>query len=322
MEINPEVQSVLNAAYRDAKERNHEYLTAEHILYATLFFETPRAIIEECGADPDTIKEELEQYFTEHIPGVSGSEPVQSAGFQNVIEHALFHTESSQKGEVDIGDILISIYDLEQSYGAYYLKKSGITRLALLNVISHGGVLTDPSGFPDASSTEDESETAGVRPKKRVLELFTVELTGLAQEGKLDPLIGREDILERTMQVLCRRLKNNPVFVGEPGVGKTAIAEGLAQRIVDEKVPGLLKGFRVFALDMGSVIAGTRFRGDFEERIKKVMKYTPLWAREQYPEAPWTPQTSSNLHSLQAPSAVSARQPLKSIKSISKKTGP
>jgi len=269
MEINPEVQSVLNAAYRDAKEHNHEYLTAEHILYASLFFETPRAIIEECGADPDSIKEELKKYFAEHIPVVSGSEPVQSAGFQNVIEHALFHTESSQKGEVDIGDILISIYELEQSYSAYYLKKAGVTRLDLLNVISHGGVLTDPTGSPDEPSTEDE--TAVSRPKKKALELFTIELTSLAQQGKLDPLIGREDILERTIQVLCRRLKNNHVFVGEPGVGKTAIAEGLAQRIVSEEVPGLLKGFRIFALDMGSVLAGTRYRGDFEERIKKVL---------------------------------------------------
>ncbi len=271
MDISNEVQSVLNAAYRDAKERSHEYLTAEHILYASLFFETPRAIIEECGADPDTLKEDLERYFADHVPVVSGSDPVQSAGFQNVIEHALFHTASSQKGEVDIGDILISIYELEQSYGAYYLKKAGITRLDLLNVVSHGGVLTDPSGSSDESPTEDESKTAEARPKKRALELFTVELTRLAREGKLDPLIGREDILERAIQVLCRRLKNNPVFVGEPGVGKTAIAEGLAQRIVDEKVPGLLKGFRVFALDMGSVLAGTRFRGDFEERIKKVL---------------------------------------------------
>jgi ATP-dependent Clp protease ATP-binding subunit ClpA len=269
MEISHEVQSVLNAAYRDAKERNHEYLTAEHILYASLFFEAPRAIIEECGADPDGIKEELEKYFTEHIPIVSGLEPVQSSGFQNVIEHALFHTESSQKGEVDIGDILISIYELEQSYGAYYLKKAGITRLDLLNIISHGGVLTDPSGASDEPLTEEE--TAGVRPKKKALELFTVELTELARQGRLDPLIGREDILERTIQVLCRRLKNNPIFVGEPGVGKTAIAEGLAQRIVQEKIPGLLKGFRIFALDMGSVLAGTRFRGDFEERIKKVL---------------------------------------------------
>lgn len=267
MEISEDVQAVLNAAYREAKERKHEYLTPEHVLYAALYFDLPRAIIEECGADPDWIKEKLTHYLETHIPAVRDSEPVQSVGFQGVIEHAVFQTESSQKGKVDIGDILVSIYEQEESFGAYYMKKAGITRLELLRVISHGELLTNTDGAEEGAQSDEKL----LIKRRSALKSFTVELTQLAQDGQLDPLIGREDILERTVQVLCRRLKNNPVFVGEPGVGKTAMAEGLAQRIIENRVPSLLSGFRLFSLDMGSLLAGTRFRGDFEERVKKVL---------------------------------------------------
>jgi ATP-dependent Clp protease ATP-binding subunit ClpA len=201
---------------------------------------------------------------------VDEGDPVQSVGFQSVIEWAVFHTESAQKGEVDIGDILVAIYNLEQSFGAHYLRKAGVSRLDLLTSISHGGSLSSREESGAADENRESPPAVGTKAGN-ILEKFTLELTLLAREGRLDPLIGREDILERTIQVLCRRLKNNPVFVGEPGVGKTAIAEGLSQRIVDGKVPQFLRGFRVFALDMGSLLAGTRFRGDFEERIKKVL---------------------------------------------------
>jgi ATP-dependent Clp protease ATP-binding subunit ClpA len=295
MKISEDVKSVLNNAYRQAKEKRHEYLTPEHVLYAALSFETAREIIKECGADPDELKEHLELYLNTHVPRVEGEEPLQSVGFMGVIEQAVFHTESSRKGIVDMGDILVSIYDLKESFGSYYLKKAGIARFELLEVISHGGILykedtegddaLDSSGQPDGY-TEDYppdvypeghiDDHPGMPPhagkKRSILEAFTTEVTELARKEKLDPLIGREDIMERTIQVLCRRLKNNPVFVGDPGVGKTALAEGLAQRIVEERVPEVLKGFRIFSLDMGSIIAGTRFRGDFEERLKKVLK--------------------------------------------------
>jgi ATP-dependent Clp protease ATP-binding subunit ClpA len=267
MEISEDVQAVLNAAYKEAKERKHEYLTPEHVLYAALYFDLPRALIEECGADPDWIREKLARYLETHIPAVRDVEPVQSVGFQGVIEHAVFQTESSQKGKVDIGDILVSIYEQEESFGAYYMKKAGITRLELLRVVSHGELLTNTDGAEEGTQSDEKL----LIKQRSALKSFTVELTQLARDSQLDPLIGREDILERTVQVLCRRLKNNPVFVGEPGVGKTAMAEGLAQRITENRVPSLLSGFRLFSLDMGSLLAGTRFRGDFEERVKKVL---------------------------------------------------
>lgn len=279
MRVSADVQAVLNAAYQEAQKRQHEYLTPEHILYAALGTNSARIIIEECGADPDGIREELQRFLKKHMPVARGAEPIQTLGFQSVIEQAVFHTESSQKGEVDIGDILVAIYDLKESHSAYFLKKAGVSKLELLQVISHGGILSAEEALEEFESEDEEAHFRraefGHRTRSReknVLSSFTTELTQLAREGKLDPLIGREDIIERTIQVLCRRLKNNPVFVGDPGVGKTAIVEGLAQRIAEEGVPTMLKGFRIFALDMGGMIAGTRFRGDFEERMKRVLK--------------------------------------------------
>jgi len=281
MKVSEEVQGVLNAAYLDAKERHHEYLTPEHILYAAIFFDQGRAILEECGVDLDSIKHDIEEHLQKNVPVTKNGEPVQSVGFQGVIERAVFHTEASSKGVVDIGDIIVSIYDQKDSFGSYYLKKSGITRYELLRIISHGGLSDDedePSEEADNSEpSEGERTTTATKEKATVgkrsaLALYTRELTQAAKEGTLEPLIGREDILERTIQVLCRRLKNNPVLVGDPGVGKTAIAEGLAQRIAKDVVPSLLRGYRVFSLDMGGLLAGTKFRGDFEERVKKVLK--------------------------------------------------
>ncbi|MGQ9616985.1 MAG: ATP-dependent Clp protease ATP-binding subunit ClpA [Spirochaetota bacterium] len=281
MRVSPDVQTVLNAAYQEALKRQHEYLTPEHILYAALGTKSARMIIEECGADPDSIREELHRYLKKHMPASRGAEPTQTLGFQAVIEQAVFHTETSQKGEVDIGDILVAIFDLKESHGAYLLKKAGISKLELLQVISHGGIFSEEEETGEEEYYNDEAQfrrddfRTPAFPRKReknVLSAFTTELTQLAREGKLEPLIGREDIIERTVQVLCRRLKNNPVFVGDPGVGKTAIVEGLAQRIAEGRVPSMLKGFRIYAIDMGSMIAGTRFRGDFEERMKRVLK--------------------------------------------------
>ncbi len=282
MRVSDDVQGVLQAAYLHAKEREHEYLTPEHILFSSLFFDVTQELIKACGADPDEIKEDLEKHLGDSLAVVKDTEPIQSLGFQSVIARALFHSEASSKEIVDIGDILVSILDETKSFGAFYLKKAGITRYNLLQVISHGGMLlSDPENRQRQEETpetgegeEEEARGAGGRRRLRrsALEMFTRELTTAAREGELEPLIGREDVLERTVQVLCRRLKNNPVLVGDPGVGKTAIAEGLAQRIAEDKVPELLKSYEVFALDMGSVVAGTRYRGDFEERLKQVIK--------------------------------------------------
>ena len=282
MRVSDDVQGVLQAAYLHAKEREHEYLTPEHILFSSLYFDVTQELIKACGADPDEIKEDLEKHLGDSLAVVKDTEPIQSLGFQSVIARALFHSEASSKEIVDIGDILVSILDETKSFGAFYLKKAGITRYNLLQVISHGGMLfSDPDNRQRQEETpetgegeEEEARGAGGRRRLRrsALEMFTRELTTAAREGELEPLIGREDVLERTVQVLCRRLKNNPVLVGDPGVGKTAIAEGLAQRIAEDKVPELLKSYEMFALDMGSVVAGTRYRGDFEERLKQVIK--------------------------------------------------
>lgn len=271
MRVNQEVQDVLNAAYQEAKQRSHEYLTPEHVLYAALHFEYPRDVLLECGAEPDAVRNEIDEHLKTRVPSVDDVEPTQSVSFHNVIERAVFHTQNASKDEIDLGDILVSIFDEDESFGSYFLRKSGISRLNLLETISHG-VQPDDLEDADVDADDDEEESAGAKRKRKdPLEQFTDNLTQLAANGKLEPVIGRDDIIERTVQVLCRRLKNNPVLLGDPGVGKTAIAEGLAQRIADESVPALLKSYTIFSLDMGRVLAGTRYRGDFEERMKQVI---------------------------------------------------
>ncbi|WP_319416999.1 ATP-dependent Clp protease ATP-binding subunit ClpA [Marispirochaeta aestuarii] len=284
MKVSEDVQSILNAAYLDAKNRKHEFLLPEHILYAALFFDSTREIVSLCGADPDELKDELVAYFDDKVPRVEDTEPVQSIGFQGVIERAVFHTEASSSKILEVGDLLVSILDEKESFGAYYLKKAGISRYTLLSIISHttGDFSGDGAGISGGMGEDEEAELepdqeAGEeqekgKKKRKALDSFTRELTQAARDGSLEPLIGREDVLERTIQVLCRRLKNNPILVGDPGVGKTAVAEGLAARIAEDKVPAMLKDYRVFSLDMGSLLAGTRFRGDFEERIKMILK--------------------------------------------------
>jgi ATP-dependent Clp protease ATP-binding subunit ClpA len=280
MKVSQEVQAIFNAAYNEAKLRNHEYLTPEHILYASLSFEGVRSILAACEADVDQLKRGMEAYFEQKIPQVKNSEPVQTAGFQSVIERAVLQSQAAGKEEVEVADVLVSLFDEERNYSAYYLRKSGVKRLQLLEVIAHG---SEGEGelFEDEEDEEeeDEEEARDEREEKKPrasgrqgpLERFTSDLTRLAREGKLEPVIGRDAEIERTVQVLCRRLKNNPIHVGEAGVGKTAITEGLAQRIVAEKVPPRLRGYTIYALDMGSLLAGTKFRGDFEERVKKVV---------------------------------------------------
>ncbi len=264
MKISLEVQSVLNAAYLEAKEHHHEYLTPEHILYASLFFEEVRSILDDCGVDADALQEDIKSYLEKYIPVVENAEPVQSVGLQSIIESAVFHTETSSKDRVDLGDLLVSIFNRETLHASFYLRKAGLSRVNLLRAVSSRD--RDPSA--DEEKPEQEKE-----PKKRgALGLYTRELTEAANKNELEPLIGRGEIIERIEQVLCRRLKNNPILIGEPGVGKTALAEGLASKIADGSVPYTLKGYRIFSLDMGSLIAGTKFRGDFEERLKQVIK--------------------------------------------------
>jgi ATP-dependent Clp protease ATP-binding subunit ClpA len=275
MDISAELNQIIVAAYREAESRSHEYLTPEHILYASLFFDRGKEIILACGGNIEALEKRLEEFFRTRVPIAESSKPIQSAGFQSVMENAILHTASAEKEAVEIDDILASILEEKESFAAHFLAQQGIDRLALLSYISHGVTVYPTSGDTEESSAEEEDEEgtpAGKRGAPRALQAYAVDLLEKARAGRVDPLIGREDILQRTIQVLCRRLKNNPIHVGEPGVGKTAITEGLAQRIVDGKVPKALRGCRIYALDMGALLAGTKFRGDFEERMKRVIR--------------------------------------------------
>jgi ATP-dependent Clp protease ATP-binding subunit ClpA len=284
MKVSGHVQAIINAAYSEAKGRNHEYLTPEHMLYAALAFEEVQGVLSACGANLDQIRAEMEHYFEQKVP-VSATEPKQTVGFQSVLERAVMQCQSAQKDMLEVADILVSLFDEERTYGSYYLKKAGVKRFELLNVLSHGcdedsrayefgkrrhGRETGGAG---RYGEEEQGEPQRARGNKRsALDRYATELTSLARENKLEPVIGREAELDRTIQVLCRRLKNNPVHVGDSGVGKTAITEGLAQRIVAGRVPPTLKDFSIYSLDMGALVAGTKYRGDFEERVKRVIE--------------------------------------------------
>ncbi len=269
--ISKELSETLGFAVKEAKKRRHEYVCVEHVLYAILHDENGVDTIENCGGDVTNLKKALETFFSERIERIpEDSEYVlqQTIGFQRVIQRAVNHARSAEKQEVAVGDILASIFQEKNSHAENFLKQEGITRLDILNYISHD--VSNPSVRPDDAEPATR-EPGKKRKKSDPLELFTIDLMQRAAQGKLDPLIGRQLELERTMQVLCRRRKNNPVFVGDPGVGKTAMAEGLVQRIVAGEVPDILKNIRVYALDLGALLAGTKFRGDFEQRLKGVI---------------------------------------------------
>ena len=282
MKISGSVRTIINQAYNEAKQRNHEYLTPEHILFAALDFDEVQSILQGCGANLDHLKHEVEIFFNQKIPIVVGAEPIQTVNFNSVIERALITSQAAQKETLDTTDILVSLFDEEKNYCAYYLRQAGVNRYDLLSIISHGEGYSfsahqhqgddDPGKdtIPDEDISEPGSKTK--TSKRNALEKYATELTSLARDNRLEPVIGREMELDRTVQVLCRRLKNNPVHVGDSGVGKTAITEGLAQRIVAGKVPPTLKDFSIFSLDMGALVAGTKYRGDFEERIKRVVE--------------------------------------------------
>ncbi len=269
--ISKELSATLGFAVREAKKRRHEYVSIEHILFAILYDPTGIDIVENCGGNVENLINSIEDFFEEKIERIpAGNEYVlqQTIGFQRVIQRAVNHARSAEKPEVTVSDILASIFLEKDSHAEYFLSAEGVTRLDVLNFISHN-VSKTPQG---ESSGESTKSTKDQRKKKtNPLEMFTTDLVKFAAQGKLDPLIGRTSEMERTMQVLCRRRKNNPVYIGDPGVGKTAMAEGLAQRIQSGDIPELLKDVEIYALDLGGMLAGTKFRGDFEQRLKGVI---------------------------------------------------
>ncbi len=274
MKISENLNRIIMAAYAEANVRRHEFITPEHLLYACLFFDEGRDLILNCGGNPTQLKKALEKHLEETDTVAAPTRAIQSLGFQSVLERAAWHTSSAQKQTLELGDVLVSILDEKESHASFFLQREEISRLAILNYISHGiSVLSGDAGSQRQSP--ETHEGTKIREEKedqtKFLRNYTVELTARARSGEMDPLIGREDILVRTIQVLCRRFKNNPVHVGEPGVGKTAITEGLAQLIAKDQVPKKLRGAKIYSLDMGAVLAGTRYRGDFEERLKRII---------------------------------------------------
>ena len=272
MDIDRLLNEIFMAAYNEAKADKHEYITPEHILYSALFFDEGKDIVENCGVDVEKLKEDIKNYLEAFVNKVDGKEPIQTLGVDNILSSAASHVLSSGNKTITFGDILVAIYDEEEGFGSFFLKEQGVTRLDILNYITHGVSKSEIKRDISESMAEDDMEKyAKDKSEKGLLSSFAVELTEKAIKGELDPLIGREEILERTLQVLCRRLKNNPIHVGDPGVGKTAITEGIAQLIVSGKVPSVLKDYKIYSIDMAGMLAGTKYRGDFEERIKKVL---------------------------------------------------
>ena len=271
--ITKELQATLNLAANEAIKRRHEFLTLEHLLYAMLLDDTASDVIRNCGGDLDILRRDLEDFFKEimhPLPRGVDRYPEQTAAFERVLERALEQAQNSAQEKVDGGNILAAIFDENHSHAKYLLEKQGITRLDILNYISHGISKVDEFGEP-LPLGEDEDDEAASRAMRDPLKAFASNLIERAAEGGIDPLIGRISELERTIQVLCRRRKNNPLYIGDPGVGKTAIAEGLALKIHQNEVPDVLKGAEVYALDMGALLAGTRYRGEFEMRLKAVI---------------------------------------------------
>ncbi|MFA5516431.1 MAG: ATP-dependent Clp protease ATP-binding subunit ClpA [Desulfuromonadales bacterium] len=270
-----EVQITFTLAVREAQRRQHEYLTTEHVLYAILFEESGQEIIRSCGGDLDSLREAIEEFFGKHletVPQQDEAVPEQTIGLQRVLQRTVIHLQSVGKKEITVGDVLAAILEEKSSHAAHFLQEQGISRLDVLEFISHG-VTKEPRNAESTGSPAGREEPAPSRgaPNRDPLAAYTINLVERARQGKIDPLIGRSLELTRTTQVLCRRRKNNPIFVGDPGVGKTALAEGLALKIHLREVPDLLRGFEIFSLDMGALLAGTKFRGDFEERLKAVL---------------------------------------------------
>ncbi len=281
------LEQTLHRALGLANERRHEYATLEHLLLALTDDTDAATVLRACGVDGDKIKRDLTEFLDKDLAGLvteRAGDPKPTAGFQRVVQRAAIHVQSSGRDEVSGANVLVALFSERESHAVYFLQLQDMTRLDAVNFISHGiakapGRTTNRpvQGTPNASSNPGAPEEPEKEEKPRggrsqdALTNYCVNLNKKASQGKIDPLIGRDLEIERTIQILCRRTKNNPLYVGDPGVGKTAIAEGLAKRIIEGDVPEVLAKSTIYALDMGSLLAGTRYRGDFEERLKAVV---------------------------------------------------
>ena len=273
--LSNELEYCLNGAFQGAREARHEYMTVEHLLLAILDTPQVREILRSCGADIVKLRQDLESFIADTTPLLNKDDEREvqpTLGFQRVLQRAVFHVQSSGKKEVSVANVLVAVFSEKQSHAAYLLGMQDVARLDVVNYLSHGLSKTgEESAEKDEASAADGAERADKDGEGRALDKYCSNLNHLAREGHIDPLIGRQLEVQRTIEILCRRRKNNPLYVGEAGVGKTAIAEGLARLIVEGKVPDVLSDATIYSLDMGALIAGTKYRGDFEKRLKAVL---------------------------------------------------
>ncbi|WP_117233247.1 ATP-dependent Clp protease ATP-binding subunit ClpA [Vibrio maerlii] len=274
--LNKELESSLNGAFARARDKRHEFMTVEHLLLALIDNDSAREALVACGADLEAIRQELDIFIDQTTPLIPESDETRETqptlSFQRVLQRAVFHVQSSGRSEVSGANVLVAIFSEQESHAAYLLKKNDISRLDVVNFISHGITKASSDDSSEPSSNSFQSEGSEEIPAEERLDSFATNLNDVAKKGNIDPLIGRDKELERTIQVLCRRRKNNPLLVGEAGVGKTAIAEGLAWRIVEGQVPEVIQNSVIYSLDIGSLLAGTKYRGDFEKRFKSILK--------------------------------------------------
>jgi ATP-dependent Clp protease ATP-binding subunit ClpA len=264
----------IGQCYKDAREQRHEFMTVEHLLLALLENPSASAVLRACGADSAKLGKDLKNIIVETVPVLPANDERDTQptlGFQRVLQRAVYHVQSSGRKEVTGANVLVAIFGEKDSHAVYFLNQQEVSRLDVVNYISHGIAKIGQENQPQSGAEPGKEGEGGEEPRGNPLTDFATNLNELAKQGKIDPLIGRAEEIERTIQVLCRRRKNNPLFVGEAGVGKTALAEGLAKRIVEGDVPEVLKACTIYALDMGALVAGTKYRGDFEKRLKAVI---------------------------------------------------
>ena len=270
--LSAELEQTLNDAVKTARARHFEYITVEHLLLALLEDQTASSVLQAVGCDRSKLRALLEEFIDTTLPVLpseSENETQPTLGFQRVIQRAILHVQGSGRKEVNGANVLVALFSEAESFAVYFLNQQDITRLDVTSYISHGISRDDDMEFeplPGEDVNGSETET-----RKTALELYTVNLNDEARAGRIDPMIGRDFEIERTLQILCRRRKNNPLYVGDAGVGKTAMAEGLASRIIDGKVPAVIADNTIYSLDLGALLAGTKYRGDFEKRFKAVL---------------------------------------------------
>ncbi|MCK5649368.1 MAG: ATP-dependent Clp protease ATP-binding subunit ClpA, partial [Gammaproteobacteria bacterium] len=273
--LSKELEFTLNLAFKEAREKRHEFMTVEHLLLALLDNPAAAEVLKACTVDLIQLRNELMIFLDETTPVLSeiderDTQP--TLGFQRVLQRAIFQAQSSGKKEVNGANVLVAIFNEQESQAVYLLSKQDVSRLDIVSFISHGISKVDDSSAgmeeEEKGADTDGSEMPNSKAAQNPLDLYALNLNERALEGKIDPLIGRKEEVNRTIQILCRRRKNNPLFVGEAGVGKTALAEGLAKKIIDDEVPEILEGHVIYSLDMGALLAGTKYRGDFEKRLK------------------------------------------------------